>query len=110
MSRRRRSRRSTVALRWAAIGALALVGLLYVRPLRAYFETRHSLDVRRAQVRSLEAQKRVLVRKLAASSSVGALEREARRLGYVEPGEHLYIVKGIEAWRHRLTASLKGRG
>jgi hypothetical protein len=96
--------------RWAAVGALALVALLYVHPLRAYFGTRHSLDVRRAQVRALEAQKRTLVRRLAASSSVAALEREARQLGYVEPGEHLYIVKGIQGWRHRLAASLKGRG
>ncbi len=25
--------------------------------------------------------------------------REARRLGYVKPGERLFIVKGINAWR-----------
>jgi hypothetical protein len=25
--------------------------------------------------------------------------REARRLGYVKPGERLFIVKGIGAWR-----------
>ena len=28
-----------------------------------------------------------------------ALAREARRLGYVKPGERLFIVKGIDAWR-----------
>jgi hypothetical protein len=96
--------------RWAALGALGLVALLYVHPLRAYLDTRHSLDVRRAQVRALEAQKRRLVHRLAVSSSVTAIEQEARRLGYVEPGEHLYIVRGIEAWRHRLAASLRGGG
>jgi hypothetical protein len=27
--------------------------------------------------------------------------REARRLGYVVPGERLFIVKGIQSWRRR---------
>jgi hypothetical protein len=27
--------------------------------------------------------------------------REARRLGYVAPGERLYIVKGIKSWRRQ---------
>jgi hypothetical protein len=29
--------------------------------------------------------------------------REARRLGYVRQGEHLFIVKGIGAWRRAHT-------
>jgi cell division protein FtsB len=105
-----RPARSTLALRWAAVGALALVSLLYVHPLRAYLETRHALDERRAEVRALEAQKHELEHRLAVSASLTALEREARRLGYVRPGEHLYIVKGIGEWRRRLRASLRGRG
>ena len=107
---RRRSARSTVLRRWLAVGALALVGLLYVKPFHAYLQTRNALDARRAEVRALEAQKRSLEHRLAVSSSLTALEREARRLGYVKPAEHLYIVKGISAWRKRLRASLRSRG
>ena len=29
------------------------------------------------------------------------LTREARRLGLVKPGEQLFIVRGIAAWRHK---------
>ena len=28
-----------------------------------------------------------------------ATQREARRIGYVLPGEQLFVVKGIPAWR-----------
>ena len=107
---RRRPARSTIALRWAGVAALALVALLYYRPLRAYLQTHRSLDVRRAEVRVLEAQKRSLERRLGTSATLGALQREARRLGYVKPGEHLYIVKGIEQWRKQLRASLRSHG
>jgi hypothetical protein len=33
------------------------------------------------------------------------LLREARRLGFVKPGEQLFIVRGIAAWRAGLTAA-----
>jgi cell division protein FtsB len=110
MPRRRRPPRSTIALRWAGVAALALVALLYYRPLNAYLHSSKALDARRAEVRALDAQKRSLERRLDVSTSVAALEREARRLGYVRPGEHLYIVKGIGAWRKQLRASLRSRG
>jgi hypothetical protein len=110
MARRGRPARSTIALRWAGVGALALVGLLYYKPLRAYLHTNTTLQARSAEVRSLRAQKQSLQRRLAVSASLTALEREARRLGFVKPGEHLYIVKGIGAWRKQLRASLGSGG
>jgi cell division protein FtsB len=106
----RRPARSTIALRWAGVGALALVGLLYYRPLRAYLHTNRTLTQRHAEVRSLQAQKSSLERRLNVSASLAVLDREARRLGYVKPGEHLYIVKGIGAWRKHLKASLRSHG
>ena len=110
MARGRRPPRSTLFLRWAGVAALALVGLLYYRPVRAYVHTHHALETRRAEVRALEAQKRTLEHRLAAATSLTALQREARRLGYVKPGEQLYIVKGIDAWRRHLRATLRSRG
>ncbi len=51
-------------------------------------------------MRSLAAQKRLLERRLVLETSDAALVREARRrLGYVRPGERLFIVKGIDRWR-----------
>ena len=110
MARRGRPAGSTLALRWAAVAAVALVGLLYVHPLRAYLDTSRSQQERRAEVRALEQTKRKLEHRLAVSTSYTALARQARRLGYVKPGEHLYIVKGIGKWRKELRATLRSHG
>jgi cell division protein FtsB len=97
--RRRRRVRSRIILRWAALGVTVLVGLLYVRPLQTYVETRGSLETRRAEVRALQEEHRRLERRLSSSTSPEALLIEARKLGFVKEGERLFIVKGIPAWR-----------
>ena len=97
MARRRPTRRKFL-LRWLAVGAILLVGLLYARPLRSYLGTKHELSMRSADVQALKAEKRELQHRLAEASSTQALQREARRLGLVRPGERLFIVKGISAW------------
>jgi hypothetical protein len=94
--------------RWLAVGALVLVALLYYRPLRAYVDARGQLNQHRAVVRRLETQKATLERRLGSSTSLATLAREARALGYVKPGERLYIVKGIEQWRERERATMMG--
>lgn len=82
-----------------AVAALCLVGFLYYRPVRAYLETGRAVAERRAEVRALEAERRALQRRLALEESGATLLRAARRLGLVRPGERLFIVKGIQAWR-----------
>lgn len=101
MAKRNRSKpaRSSVALRWLAVGALVLVGLLYYRPLSTYLERRDAVADRRAVVAALDAQRIALERRYRYVRSEAAVRREARRLGYVKPGERLFIVKGIPAWR-----------
>jgi cell division protein FtsB len=102
MPQRKRTRRPpprTLARRWSAVVVVAVVAYFYYHPLRAYLSTRHELGARRAEVEQLAAQRHDLQRRLSASTSLVALAREARELGYVRPGEHLYIVKGIAAWR-----------
>jgi hypothetical protein len=106
----RRVARSVVLRRWLAVGALVLVALLYYRPLRAYVDARSQLHQRRVIVHRLERQKAMLERRLDASTAVPTLAREARALGYVRPGEHLFIVKGIDQWRKSLRASLAHSG
>jgi Septum formation initiator len=92
--------------RWLAVGALVLVALLYYRPLKAYVDAQGQLNRHRMVVRRLEEQKATLERRLGSSTSLDTLAREARALGYVKPGERLYIVKGIEQWRKRERASM----
>ena len=96
--------------RWLAVGALVLVALLYFRPLKAYLDARGQLAQRQAVVHRLERQKTTLERRLGASTSVATVAQEARALGYVRPGEHLFIVKNIDVWRKRLRASLQPHG
>jgi cell division protein FtsB len=82
--------------------AIALVGVavyLYYRPIASYVETRNDLTTRRAEVESLRLVRAELELRLVNSTSVGSLEREARRINYVKPGERLFVVKGIPAWR-----------
>jgi len=96
---RGRFRGARSARRWLAVLVLGLVGVLYYRPLVAYFDARSALERQHAEVASLRMQKHRLERRLRAEASARTLQREARRLGYVKPGEQLFIVKGIAAWR-----------
>jgi cell division protein FtsB len=88
--------------------ALALVGIaayLYYQPISSYVETRNDLTARRAEVETLRLVRAELALRLVNSTSVESLEREARRINYVKPGERLFVVKGIPAWRAARSAS-----
>jgi len=63
--------------------------------------TKDTLAQRTAEVQRLRAQKLRLERRLGEMDTPQAVTREARRLGYVKPGERLFIVKGIGAWRRQ---------
>ena len=87
--------------------AVAIVGIavyLYYRPISSYLETRNELTSSHSDVESLRLVKAELELRLVNSTSVGSIEREARRIGYVRPGERLFVVKGIPAWRKARTA------
>jgi cell division protein FtsB len=81
-----------------AIAGVCLTAFLYYRPVKAYFSVQHALAERTAEVRGLARQKLELEQRLAVSASGESLLEEARRLGYVKPGEHLFIVRGVERW------------
>lgn len=109
-SSRRRPSRSSLLRRWLAVGSLVLVAVLYYRPLTAYLHARAELARRSAEVRGLQAERRSLEGRLAGSTSIAALGREARRLGLVKPGERLFIVKGIGEWRRAQRATIRRHG
>ena len=87
-----------------------LIAYLYYRPVRAYISASHELAARKAEVRSLAREKSQLAERIAHSGTGQAMLQEARRLGYVRPGEKLFIVKGIEQWRRRLRTTIEGHG
>jgi cell division protein FtsB len=106
---RRRRSRSIALRRWFAVAALVLIGLLYYRPLKAYVDAHAQLAQREQAVLKLKEQRANLQQRLGSSNSVATLAREARaRLGYVRPGEHLFIVKGINEWRKLERQTLRG--
>src|ERR687892_157287 len=69
----------------------------------------NELTARRAEVQALRVTKAELELRLQSSTSLEATKREARRIGYVLPGERLFVVKGIPAWR-MAQRNLKGDG
>jgi cell division protein FtsB len=101
---RRRPPVSTLVRRWSVVAVVVIVGYFYYHPIRAYFSTKSELGSARTDVQRLQVQKTELAQRLSAAASTQALARAARELGYVRPGERLFIVKGIEAWneRHRV--------
>jgi cell division protein FtsB len=98
-ARSRRPPASTLAKRWLAVGMIGLIGYAYYHPLRSWIETRDELASRRGEVAQLAAQKRALLERVAASKRLDTVAHQARQLGYIRPGEHLFIVKGIQAWK-----------
>jgi cell division protein FtsB len=99
----------TLLRRWSVVAVVLIVAYFYYHPIRAYFATRGDLASTRSEVRRLRSEKSDLEQRLFAASSDAALARAARELGYVRPGEHLFIVKGIEAWLARHTLSASGK-
>lgn len=90
--------RRRLRLLWA-VAFLGIAVYLYYRPIASYIETKRDLAASRAEVESLRLVRAELELRLVNTTSVGSLEREARRINYVKPGERLFVVKGIPAWR-----------
>ena len=86
-------------MRWLALGVALMIGFLYYRPISSYLETKGELERRAGEVRELEQDREALGRRLAGAEDAGSIQRQARRLGLIRPGERLFIVKGVDAWR-----------
>ena len=96
---RRRASRSGILLRWLGVTVICAIAFGYVQPLRAYMKARGRVVEQRAEVDSLLHVENALRRRLEVVGTEAFIEREARRLDLVRPGERLYIVKGIEKWK-----------
>ena len=85
--------------RLLALAGVLFVAFLYWKPAHSYLRTKHTLEARQAEVHALQSEKARLEKRLAQAGTKAQLVREARRLGLVKPGERLFIVRGIPAWR-----------
>jgi cell division protein FtsB len=89
------------AIRWDRVGRVALlmvllgVVVLYVGPSITFFHTYREAKARRGEVSTLQAENARLRARRTALKNPRTLEREARRLGLVKPGELPFIVKGL---------------
>ena len=97
------SPRPRPAIRWDRLGRVALllvlagVIALYVNPVRDWWATLNEAEARRAEVQQLQRENQRLRERRAELRDPAALEREARKLGMVKPGERAYVVEGLPA-------------
>ena len=88
-------------IRWDRVGRIALVLVLfgvmisYLNPMVSLLEAWQGSKSSEQQLAQLKQEKVDLTRELREASSPATLEREARRLGMVKPGEHAYVVKNL---------------
>ena len=88
-------------IRWDRVSRVVLLVmllglvLLYVGPAHSYWDTMHQAKQRRAEVAELKRENDRLRARRSELRSAGALEREARRLGMVRPGERPYVVENL---------------
>ena len=96
---RARARAAGSGIRWERVGRVALLGvlavivLLYIPPVTHWIQQSQTAARGHAQVRDLKQQRAELKQRLRELSGPGAVEREARRLGMVKPGERPYVVE-----------------
>ena len=81
--------------RWALIAVLGFVLYLYVGPAVTWVSTLKEAKRKRADVAALKADNQRLRDRRRDLKDPASLEREARRLGMVKPGEHAYVVHGL---------------
>ncbi|MDX6607846.1 MAG: hypothetical protein QOD14_2386 [Solirubrobacterales bacterium] len=76
---------------------LVLFGVMvsYLNPLVGVLQAWQGSKSSQSQLVQLKHERLDLTRQLREASSPATLEREARRLGMVKPGEHAYIVHGL---------------
>ena len=95
------SRAGARGIRWDRVSRVALLVVLlgmlflYVGPARSYWSTVQEAKHRRADVARLKHENTKLRARRDALRNPAALEREARRLGMVRPGERSYVVKHL---------------
>jgi cell division protein FtsB len=89
-------------VRWDRIGRVALVLVLfgvlvsYLNPLVNLFDAWRDSKAGEERLVDLKQENAQLQEELRAAQSPLTMEREARRLGMVRPGERAYVIRGLD--------------
>jgi cell division protein FtsB len=89
-------------VRWDRIGRIALVLVLfgvlvsYLNPVVNLIDAWTDSKAGEEQLAQLREENASLQEQVREASSPLTLEREARRLGMVQPGEHAYVIRGLD--------------
>lgn len=88
-------------IRWDRVGRVALLCVLvvvvglYVGPARSWWTARGEARTKHQEVQRLEAEHGRLEARRKALTTPATLEAEARKLGYVMPGEKAYVIEDL---------------
>jgi cell division protein FtsB len=77
----------------ALLFTLFVIVLLYIRPVAHWVQQRSTAAHSRADLRDLRRERDRLEARLRQLSGTGAVEREARKMGMVRPGERPYVIE-----------------
>ena len=89
------------SIRWDRVGRYALLGtllvilLLYISPALHWLQESRTDGEQRQELRDLSRQNRALKRRVRQLHDPRALEREARAMGYVRRGERAYVIEDL---------------
>lgn len=72
------------------------IALAYIQPIRSYFHAKDNLMAEQELRTALLQKQGVLRHRIDLVGTEDFIAREARRIGLVRPGEHLFIVRGLE--------------
>jgi cell division protein FtsB len=76
----------------ALLGVLGIIVLLYIPPVTHWIQQSHTASREQTQVHDLKLERGRLEARLRELTGPSAIEREARRMGMVRPGERPYVV------------------
>lgn len=88
-------------MRWERVGRVALlvvfavVAGLYVQQALAYLSVRSQANQQQAIVQRLERENAQLAREQRSLNNPATIQRDARALGMVRPGERPYVITGL---------------
>jgi cell division protein FtsB len=100
-TRRAPARPNLPAIRWDRVGRCALLAVflgivvLYIGPATKLIQAIGQSKSRNAEVQSLQRENTRLSARKRDLLRPGTMEREARRLGYVKPGERAYVIRDL---------------
>src|SRR4051794_16256911 len=94
------AQRQIHTIHWHRVGRVALLAvlfiilLLYIRPVTHWMQQRSTASHSREELRQLQTERDRLQLRLRSLSGPGAIDRGARSMGMVKPGERAYVIEG----------------